>query len=96
MTTDATQIEINPLALTDTGKVYVADAKLNFDDNAEYRQVCERTKERKVFSSLCTDQGVEVPRHDRRRSARSGGGQGELVIISEFWSFAKISLLRQS
>ncbi len=38
MTTDATQIEINPLALTDTGKVYVADAKLNFDDNAEYRQ----------------------------------------------------------
>ncbi len=38
VTTDATQIEINPLALTDTGKVCVADAKLNFDDNAEYRQ----------------------------------------------------------
>jgi succinyl-CoA synthetase beta subunit len=38
VSTDATQIEINPLALTDTGKVYVADAKLNFDDNAEYRQ----------------------------------------------------------
>ena len=36
--TDATQIEINPLALTDTGAVYVADAKLNFDDNASFRQ----------------------------------------------------------
>ena len=36
--TDATQIEINPLALTETGKVYVADAKLNFDDNAAHRQ----------------------------------------------------------
>ncbi|XP_053947718.1 succinate--CoA ligase [GDP-forming] subunit beta, mitochondrial [Anastrepha ludens] len=35
---DATQIEINPLAETDTGEVISVDAKLNFDDNAEYRQ----------------------------------------------------------
>ncbi len=26
------------MALTDTGKVYAADAKLGFDDNAEFRQ----------------------------------------------------------
>jgi len=36
--TDATQVEINPLAETSTGEVMCADAKLNFDDNAEFRQ----------------------------------------------------------
>lgn len=35
---DALQIEINPLAETDTGEVISVDAKLNFDDNAQYRQ----------------------------------------------------------
>ena len=35
---DATLIEINPLAETSDGKIYVSDAKLNFDDNAEFRQ----------------------------------------------------------
>ena len=36
--TDATQVEINPFAETADGKVFVCDSKLNFDDNAEYRQ----------------------------------------------------------
>lgn len=36
--TDATLVEINPLAETNDGRVVAADAKLNFDDNAEYRQ----------------------------------------------------------
>lgn len=35
---DATQIEINPLAETDDGRVIAVDAKLNFDDNAQFRQ----------------------------------------------------------
>ncbi|XP_059223669.1 succinate--CoA ligase [GDP-forming] subunit beta, mitochondrial isoform X2 [Stomoxys calcitrans] len=35
---DAVQIEINPLAETDKGEVISVDAKLNFDDNAQYRQ----------------------------------------------------------
>ncbi|KAI9793182.1 MAG: Succinate--CoA ligase [ADP-forming] subunit beta, mitochondrial [Peltula sp. TS41687] len=35
---DATQIEINPLAETSDHKVLAMDAKLNFDDNAEFRQ----------------------------------------------------------
>lgn len=35
---DAIQIEINPLAETDDGKVISVDAKLNFDDNAQFRQ----------------------------------------------------------
>jgi len=38
MGTDATQVEINPLAETDCGKVFAVDAKLNFDDNAAFRQ----------------------------------------------------------
>lgn len=35
---DATQVEINPLVLTDKNLVYCVDAKINFDDNAEFRQ----------------------------------------------------------
>lgn len=35
---DAVQIEINPLAETDDGRVISVDAKLNFDDNAKFRQ----------------------------------------------------------
>lgn len=38
MKTDCTQVEINPLIVTKEDKVLVADAKLNFDDNAEFRQ----------------------------------------------------------
>jgi len=35
---DATQVEINPFALTPEGKLYCVDAKINFDDNASFRQ----------------------------------------------------------
>ena len=35
--TDASQIEINPLAVTDSGQVMVLDAKIGFDNNAEFR-----------------------------------------------------------
>jgi succinyl-CoA synthetase beta subunit len=36
--TDATLIEVNPLAETPDGDIFVADAKINFDDNAAFRQ----------------------------------------------------------
>ncbi|RYY32437.1 hypothetical protein EON62_05360, partial [archaeon] len=36
--TDATLLEVNPLAETPEGSVVVADAKINFDDNAAFRQ----------------------------------------------------------
>ena len=36
--TDASLIEINPLVVTGTGEVLALDAKMNFDDNALYRQ----------------------------------------------------------
>jgi succinyl-CoA synthetase beta subunit len=35
--TDASQIEINPLAVDDKGRMLVLDAKVGFDDNAEFR-----------------------------------------------------------
>src|SRR5437763_459072 len=35
--TDASQIEINPLAVTDKGEVLVLDAKVGLDNNAEFR-----------------------------------------------------------
>jgi succinyl-CoA synthetase beta subunit len=35
---DCAQVEINPLVETPEGDVLACDAKMNFDDNAEYRQ----------------------------------------------------------
>jgi len=35
---DATQVEINPFATTPDGRVVCFDAKINFDDNAAFRQ----------------------------------------------------------
>src|SRR3954447_14310285 len=37
--TDASQIEINPLAVTSTGQLLVLDAKVGFDNNPEFRHV---------------------------------------------------------
>jgi len=36
--TDASLVEINPLVVTDQGKLLALDGKMNFDDNALYRQ----------------------------------------------------------
>ena len=38
ISTDASQIEINPLVVTDEGNLLALDAKINFDDNALFRQ----------------------------------------------------------
>jgi len=35
---DCTQLEVNPFAETNEGKIYCGDAKMNFDDNASFRQ----------------------------------------------------------
>lgn len=35
---DATQVEINPFGETPQGEVVCFDAKINFDDNAAFRQ----------------------------------------------------------
>lgn len=35
---DCTLVEVNPLAETSDGRVLVCDGKINFDDNAEFRQ----------------------------------------------------------
>jgi len=35
---DATQVEVNPFGLTDNNEVVCFDAKINFDDNSQFRQ----------------------------------------------------------
>lgn len=61
LSVDAVQIEINPLCETDDGQVIAVDAKLNFDDNARFRQ-------RDVFamedSSESDPREVEATKHD--------------------------------
>lgn len=61
MENDATQIEINPLSETSDHQVLAMDAKLGFDDNAEFRQ-------KEVFSWRDTTQ--EDP--DEVKAAQSG------------------------
>jgi len=46
---DCTQVEVNPFAETPEGLIYAADAKMNFDDNAAYRQ-------KEVFSMHNTEE----------------------------------------
>uniref|UniRef100_A0A8C9GYH0 succinate--CoA ligase (GDP-forming) n=1 Tax=Piliocolobus tephrosceles TaxID=591936 RepID=A0A8C9GYH0_9PRIM len=52
---DCTLLEINPLAETNDGRVLCCDAKLNFDDNAEYRQ-------KKIFEKrdLTQEDNIEI------------------------------------
>ena len=52
-TYDCTLVEVNPLAETPDGRVVVCDGKINFDDNAEYRQ-------KKIFGFR--DKSQEDPR----------------------------------
>ena len=61
MEKDATQIEINPLSETSDHKVLAMDAKLGFDDNAEFRQ-------KEIFSWRDTTQEDA----DEVRAAESG------------------------
>jgi succinyl-CoA synthetase beta subunit len=53
LATDSVQIEINPFVVASDGKVYCVDAKLNFDENAQFRQ-------EKIFSMR--DWSMEDPR----------------------------------
>jgi len=53
--TDASLIEINPLALTEEGNLVALDAKMTFDDNALYRQedIC-------FFSEPTEEESIEL------------------------------------
>ena len=58
---DANLIEINPLILTQTGKVICLDAKMNFDDNAMFRRP-EILKLRDLNEEDTTE--IEASKHD--------------------------------
>jgi succinyl-CoA synthetase beta subunit len=53
--TDASLVEINPFLLTETGKLYALDAKLNFDDNALYRH-----KDVQMLRDFCEEDALEI------------------------------------
>merc|ERR1719453_54559 len=57
---DCTMVEVNPLAESSDGKLISADAKVNFDDNAEFRQ-------KEVFE--LRDDSQEDPREVRATKA---------------------------
>lgn len=67
--TDASQVEINPLILTEAGDLKVLDAKMNFDDNALFRQ-----KEIVEFRDLREEnaQDVEASKYDLAYIALEG------------------------
>ncbi len=66
---DCTLLEVNPLAETPDNRVVVCDAKINFDDNAEFRQ-------KKVFTFRDRSQEdwreVEAAKHDLNYIGLSG------------------------
>jgi succinyl-CoA synthetase beta subunit len=53
--TDASQIEINPLAVTDKGQLMVLDAKVGFDNNAEFRH-----KDLQALRDLSEEDPMEI------------------------------------
>src|SRR5574338_1333609 len=53
--TDASQIEINPLAVTDKGELLVLDAKVGFDNNAEFRH-----RELEQLRDLTEEEPMEI------------------------------------
>ena len=66
--TDASQIEINPLVVTKSEELIALDAKINFDDNALYRQkdvVAYRDKtEENELESRASDNGLSYIKMD--------------------------------
>lgn len=66
---DAVQLEINPLVETDDNKVIAVDAKLNFDDNASFRQ-------KAIFDAEDTSESdpreVEAAKHNLNYIGMSG------------------------
>ena len=73
--TDAAQIEINPLAVTDKGELLVLDAKVGFDSNAEFRHPDLEALARRERGGSDGARGVEArPRlHQARRQYRLHG-----------------------
>ncbi len=58
--TDATIAEINPLVLTPDGKIWAIDGKMNFDDNALYRQ-----SEIEAMREADEDERKEIEAHEK-------------------------------
>lgn len=60
MDTDASLVEINPLVITDDGILLALDGKMNFDDNALYRQSAIE-----ALNEPTEDERKEIEAHDK-------------------------------
>lgn len=63
LSVDATQIEVNPWAVTPDKDVYCVDAKINIDENAAFRQ------EDITQSHSESDAGVEIDPNEAKATA---------------------------
>lgn len=84
-THDCTLVEVNPLAETPDGRVVVCDAKINFDDNAEFRQKAIHTLRDR---SQEDPREVEAAKHDLNYIGLTGNigcmvnGAGKFTVHS--------------
>lgn len=74
-THDCTLVEVNPLAETPDGRVVVCDAKINFDDNAAFRQ-----KDIHTLRDLTQEDPREVEAAKVRCNFKATVGQ--LILLS--------------
>ena len=86
---DLLMLEINPLGITDDDKIVVCDAKLNFDDNAIYRQ-----KESHDSRDLKQENMDELVAHDAGLSYISMDGSIGCLVNGAGLAMATMDLIK--
>ncbi|XP_067907665.1 succinyl-CoA ligase [GDP-forming] subunit beta, mitochondrial isoform X2 [Heterodontus francisci] len=71
---DATQVEVNPFGETPDGQVVCFDAKINFDDNAEFRQ-------KEIFSQDDTSESDPVESEAAKYDLKYIGMDGNIACF---------------
>ncbi|MGH0187054.1 UNVERIFIED_CONTAM: hypothetical protein FKN15_023599 [Acipenser sinensis] len=71
---DATQVEVNPLGETPEGQVVCFDAKINFDDNAEFRQ-------KEIFAMDNTSEGDPIETEAAKYDLKYIGLDGNIACF---------------
>lgn len=88
---DATMVEINPLVVTDTGKLVALDAKMSFDDNAMFRR-----SEISELRDMSQEDPVEAGAADRGLSYVSLDGNIGCMINGAGLAMATMDMINLS
>jgi len=88
-TVDATQVEVNPFGVTPEGEVICFDAKINFDDNAAFRQ-------KEIFARADKEEGDPRERLAEEQSLNYIGLEGNVgcLVNGAGLAMATMDLLR--